>query len=223
MVAAIGRTVSAIPPPGALRIARNERGTTSMTSFILSRAAGRRALIAAAALAAAALAGCAGLVGTRTVSLSEAQLDQQLAKQFPMERKVLEIVNLTVTNPQLHLLPDSNRIATEVDIAAVERLSGSHAQGHLKLDYGLRFDPAEHAIRMTDVHVRDLQLESGSGTLHGAAQRLGTLVAENALENLVLYRMKPAQADEMDRLGLQASPIRVSPDGISMTISPKGQ
>ena len=72
--------------------------------------------------------------------------------------------------------------------------------GHVKLDYGLRFQPSDHTIRMTQVRVRELTLASGSNNLRGAAQRIGGLVAENALENLVLYRMKPAQADEMDRL-----------------------
>ena len=84
-----------------------------------------------------------------------------------------------------------------------------------------RFDAADHTIRMTDVRVRQLDVAAGSSNLHGAAQRLGTLAAESLLENQPLYRMKPAQADEMDRLGLVASPIRVGAQGISMTLSPR--
>lgn len=191
-----------------------------MTSFLPAR---RRVALLAAAVFAAGLAGCSSLVGTRTVSLSESELTLLLARQFPMERKVLEVVDLQVTNPQLRLLPDTNRIGTELDVSALDRLFGSQAQGHVKLDYGLRFEPADHSIRMTQVHVRDLSLESGSNALHGAAQRIGTLVAENVLENLTLYKMKPAQADEMNRLNLEASPITVTAQGISMTVSPKAR
>ena len=153
--------------------------------------------------------------------LSESQITLLLARQFPLERKVLEVIDLEATNPQVHLLPDTNRIGTELDVSALDRLFGSSAHGHVNLDYGLRFDATDHSIRMTQVHVRDLSLESGSNALHGAAQRIGTLVAENVLENLTLYKMKPAQADEMDRLNLEASPIRVTAQGISMTVSPK--
>ncbi|MEP6506543.1 MAG: hypothetical protein ABJD97_24615, partial [Betaproteobacteria bacterium] len=64
-------------------------------------------------------------------------------------------------------------------------------------------------------------LSSGSNNLRGASQRIGGLVAENALENLVLYRMKPAQADEMDRLNLVASPITVTATGLHMSIAPR--
>ena len=167
------------------------------------------------------LSGCAGLVGTHDVDISESQLTLLLARQFPMDRKVLEVIDLNISNPQIALIPQANRIGTELDVTAVDRLFGSSATGHVKLDYGLRFQPSDHTIRMTQVRVRDLTLSSGSNNLRGAAQRIGGLVAENALENLVLYRMKPAQADEMDRLALVASPITVTPQGLHMTVSPR--
>src|SRR5690349_21093591 len=36
--------------------------------------------------------GCAGLGGPRTVSVSESELTLLLARQFPLERKVLEVI-----------------------------------------------------------------------------------------------------------------------------------
>ena len=167
------------------------------------------------------LSGCAGLIGTHDVDISESQLNLLLARQFPMERKVLEVIDLNISNPLIQLIPESNRVGTELDVTALDRLFGSSAMGHGKLDYGLRFQPSDHTIRMTQVRVRELTLSSGSNSLRGAAQRIGGLVAENALENLVLYRMKPAQADEMDRLNLVASPITVTARGLHMTVSPK--
>ncbi len=169
----------------------------------------------------AVLSGCASLVGTHDVDISESQLGVLMARQFPMERKVMEVIDLNITNPVLTLIPQSNRVATELDVTAVDRVFGSTALGHVRLDYGLRFQPSDHTIRMTEVRVRDLTLSSGSSNLHGTAQRIGGLVAENALENLVLYRMKPAQADEMDRLNLVASPITVTPLGLHMSVSPR--
>ncbi|MCK9686653.1 hypothetical protein [Scleromatobacter humisilvae] len=167
------------------------------------------------------LSGCAGMIGTHDVDISESQLTVLMARQFPMERKVMEVIDLNITNPVLTLMPQANRVGTELDVTAIDRLFGSTALGHVKLDYGLRFQPSDHTIRMTQVRVRELALSSGSSNLHGAAQRIGGLVAENALENLVLYRMKPAQADEMDRLNLVASPITVTPTGLHMSVSPK--
>jgi len=186
-----------------------------------------RMVVSAAAICAgvlglmALLSGCASLIGSHDVDISESQLTLLLARQFPMERKVLEVIDLNITNPQVSLIPQGNRVGTELDVTALDRLFGSSAMGHVRLDYGLRFQASDHTIRMTQVRVRELTLSSGSNELRGAAQRIGGLVAENALENLVLYRMKPAQADEMDRLGLVASPITVTPAGLHMTVSPR--
>ena len=187
------------------------------------RALGRAVVLAGALCAGllGVLSGCASLIGTHDVNITESQLTLLLARQFPMERKVLEVIDLDITNPSLTLIPQSNRVGTELDVTALDRLFGSTAMGHVKLDYALRFQPADHTIRMTQVRVRELTLSSGSNSLRGAAQRIGGLVAENALEDLVLYRMKPAQADEMDRLNLVASPITVTPQGLHMSIAPR--
>jgi hypothetical protein len=167
------------------------------------------------------LTGCASLIGTHDIDISESQLTLLLARQFPMERKVMEVIDLNITNPQVALIPHDSRIGTELDVSALDRLFGSSAMGHVKLDYGLRFQSSDHTIRATQVRVRELTLSSGSNNLRGAAQRIGGLVAENALEDLVLYRMKPAQADEMDRLNLVASPITVTPQGLHMSVLPR--
>jgi hypothetical protein len=237
MVAAFMRGVSARQGHGALsslprasaagKTRRDKMKNIQDGERFEKRVAGRRAacaMLLASVVgvvgAVATLGGCASLIGSHDVSISESELTLLLARQFPLERKVLEVIDLQVTNPQVHLLPESNRIGTELDVSAFDRLFGSRAQGHVKLDYGLRFQATDHTIRMTQVHVRDLTLESGSNSLHGAAQRIGGLVAENVLENLVLYRMRPSQADEMDRLGLVASPITVTAQGIHMTVSP---
>jgi len=188
---------------------------------VLRTIAAASALWAAVLALLALLSGCAGLLGTHDVDISESQLTLLVARQFPMERKVMEVIDVDITNPVLTLIPQDNRVGTELDIAAVDRLFGNSATAHIKLDYGLRFQLSDHTIRMTQVRVRELTLASGSSNLHGAAQRLGGLVAEGALENLVLYRMKPAQADEMDRLDLVASPITVTPQGLHMSVSPR--
>jgi hypothetical protein len=115
------------------------------------------------------LSGCAGLMGSHDVDISESQLTLLLARQFPMERKVLEVIDLNITNPQIELMPQANRVGTELDVTALDRLFGSTAMGHVKLDYGLRFQPSDHTIRMTQVRVRELALSSGSNNLRGPA------------------------------------------------------
>jgi len=168
------------------------------------------------------LAGCAA-VESQNLVFSETDLALMLGRQFPLTRKVLEVVELQVSNPRLTLLPERNRVATAFDVLASDRLFGTQAGAHLRLDYALRFETADHSLRMKDVRVQEMTLNAGANPLRGQAQRLGLLVAEHVLENLSIYRMKPEQADRMDRFGLDARAITVTPRGIEVAIGPKAR
>ena len=64
-------------------------------------------------LAAALLASCAGLGGPKVITLDEAELARLVARHFPLERRAFELIELRVEAPQMALLPQSNRLATE--------------------------------------------------------------------------------------------------------------
>ena len=63
----------------------------------------------------AGLAGCASVPGPRTFTLSEADLTRQITNQFPLERSLLGALNVKVEAPRVKLLPESNRIGTELN------------------------------------------------------------------------------------------------------------
>src|SRR5438067_1170319 len=91
----------------------------------LARMAGMAGVLCAGVLAL--LSGCAALIGTHDIDISESQLTLLLSRQFPMERKVLEVIDLNITNPQVELIPQGNRIGTQLDVTALDRLFGSTA------------------------------------------------------------------------------------------------
>jgi len=182
------------------------------------RVALQRALLLAGA-AALGLAGCQALAPDR-LRFSEADLDAMLAKQFPLERRVLEVIDLRLTDPRLALQPERNRIATTFDLAADDRLFGGRAAARVSLDCALRYEPADHSLRLRDVRVKDLGLSSESSPLRGQAQRIGALAAERLLENLAIWRMKADQVERMGRLGVEPKAITVRADGIEIALGP---
>ena len=70
----------------------------------------------AAGIVAAGLAGCAGLSGPRNVTLSQADLQSLVERQFPLQRRLLEVIDVNVARPSLRLLPERNRIGTDLDL-----------------------------------------------------------------------------------------------------------
>lgn len=162
------------------------------------------------------LAGCAGLVGPRSVSLSLEQLQGRLERQFPRQQRLLEIIDLTIARPNLRLLPERNRVATDLDLSATERLSGRTVRGSLSLDYALRYEASDGSVRLSKVRVQETRLDMGSGPLSPSAARVGALLAERLLDEIVIYRVDAERLKLIQGLGITAADIAVTERGVDI-------
>jgi hypothetical protein len=175
-----------------------------------------RRLAAFGLLISMALAGCAGFGGPRNVTLSQADLQALLDRQFPSQRRVLEVIEISVARPTLRLLPERNRLGTELDLVASERLSGRSVRGSLSLDYALRYEPSDASVRLTQVRVQEARLDLGNGPLSPSGARIGALLAERLLDDLPVYRADPDKLRTIQRLGISAADIAVTARGIEI-------
>ncbi len=176
-----------------------------------------------AALAALLLAGCAGLGVPRSITLSEGELQAQLAKRFPMQRSLLELLDLQLSDPVLRLDAAANRLATELTLRGSERRSGRSLQGRLALDFGLRWEPADGSIRLVQPRVQSLQFGAVPGLSPRRAemlQSMGIALAERLLDDLVLYRISADRLAALRSAGYQPGTLQVKPEGLEITIEP---
>lgn len=164
------------------------------------------------------VAGCATLGGPRVITLSEAELTRLVDRQFPLDRRLLEVVDLRVAAPTVRLLPERNRLATELQVDLAERLFGRAMAGRIALDYALRWDARDQALKLADVRVGRVELDAAGGTLGAAARGLGPLLAEQVLEGATIYR--PRAEDLRDKLGGQWQPgaVTVTSRGVEITL-----
>ncbi|MFC7408857.1 hypothetical protein [Hydrogenophaga atypica] len=166
------------------------------------------------------LGGCAALTGPRVVSVSEAQLAQRIAEQFPVRRRYLELFDLTLSAPRVRLIPAENRVGTRMDFALGDFWGDSRRfDGALSLSYGLRFEPSDASVRMTDVRVEAFDVPRLSGPMANQAQRLGALVAEHLLNDFSLHRFKPEDLQSAQRLGLRPGVLKVVPGGLQLELT----
>ncbi len=187
-------------------------------------ARGRRAFLrlgGAAGIAAAAWsAGCAGLGGPRVITLGEADLARALARQFPFEGRLLELIDLRVQTPRLRLLPETNRIATDLDVAIGERLLRGGYCGELSLDFGLRYEPSDQSVRLSQVRVQRLSLGSLPAGLQPVLDRIGPLVAEQLLQDLSIHRFTPEELGAVRGRGYEPGEVNVTRRGVEITLLP---
>ncbi|HEX5686499.1 MAG TPA: hypothetical protein VFY73_20920 [Ideonella sp.] len=179
----------------------------------------RRSLVRAlAAGAGAALAGCTGLMGAPRVAYGEAELNQMLGRRFPLERRVLEALDLSLANPRLTLRPEAARLATEFDLLARDRVFGHSWRGQLALDYGLRFERSDNSLRLVGARVTRLTLDKGGGA---QAERIGALVIEQMLADTVIHRLKPEQIDRLTQAGYELGEVKVTVRGVEIDARPR--
>ena len=178
----------------------------------------RRAVLLAAWL----LAGCAGLV-PRSIVLSEPDLQAQLARRFPLQRSLLDSFDLELSDPQLRLDPQANRLSTELTLRGGDRRSGRSLQGRLALDYGLRYEPSDGSVRLVQPRVQSLQFDDAPGlsSRRGeSVQRIGIALAERLLDDLVLYRVPEARLQALRSAGYRPGTLQLTPAGLEITIEP---
>ena len=179
-------------------------------------------MLVAGALSTGVLTGCAALQpGPRTVRVSEKKLMEAIARQFPRSNRYLELFDVTLDTPRLRLMPAENRIGTQLDFTVGMPLVETRTQrGTLSLSYGLRLEPVDNTVRLTDVRLESLELPDASPSNAARFRRMGGALVQGLLPDLVVHRLKPEDLEAVGRRGYQPGALRVVPGGLELQLDP---
>jgi hypothetical protein len=168
------------------------------------------------------LAGCVALSpGPRSYTINQAQLLELIAKRFPFNERVAELLDLQALAPRIKLLPDTNRIATEMDLNLSERLLRSAVHGSLSMDYGLRFEPSDNTIRLTGVKVHHLQLTGLPERYGPLVNGLAPFLAERLLNDFSLHQISAKDLDVVNGWGYAPGGFQITPQGLVVSLTPR--
>ena len=180
----------------------------------------RRTLVLAA-LAGVGLAGCSTLAGPRTIEISQARLVEAMTRQFPLQISLLAPIELMAVSPRLRLLPDENRLGTEIDLQLARGFGARGWTGTVGFSYGLRYEPRDRTLRLDRLQIDRLDLGSHIGLPNLRGGRVATALAEELLNDLVVYELRPEDVRRLDAHGYEPGDIRVTPGGLAITFMPK--
>jgi Protein of unknown function (DUF1439) len=156
----------------------------------------------------------------RTLTFSQADLTRWAQARFPMDRKMLEVLDLTLSNPQFNLRPEANRLAAVLDLSGKDRLFGRNFTGRLAFDGSLLFDANEQVVRLADVKVSELKLDGLPPAVQSAARGLGPLLVQQVFERQPLYRFKPEDLQRAAVAGLKPGSLQITERGIELSLVP---
>jgi len=177
----------------------------------------RRLLLTVASWLALGGAACSAMPdgrGQPSYKVSAEQLQQAVARRFPRRYPVGGLFDLSVQAPRLRLLPELNRLGTEMLVEAAGPALGRSYTGAFDLDFGLRYEASDQTIRAYQLRVNSLRfpdLPPGPSELLSA---YGPALAEQTLREVVLHQLRPQDLALSDGLGLQPGSITVTPQGL---------
>lgn len=190
----------------------------------------RRRALAAVLLVQGWLGACTVIgSGPQVITLDEADLAAWIGRSFPVERRLLEWIDVRAERPLLTLDPGHNLLVFDASVIARERLMASSWRGRIVFESGLRWDQVAQAVRLDHVRVRSLDFGDGAAPTaphvtagepgaEALARRLRAVLAEQWLDGQVIWRLDAERKSRLDRLGLAPGAVTVTARGVEITL-----
>ncbi|MDP9107612.1 MAG: DUF1439 domain-containing protein [Pseudomonadota bacterium] len=163
---------------------------------------------------------CAGLLGPRDLVIPVDRLQNSLARRFPLVQHPLDLIDMRLTNPQLALQPDSNRMSLHLDAALAPAFTQRTWRGGFTLSGVLELDPARHAVVLTQPRIEQLAFDGLDAAIAEALARAAGILASQILRDTPLYTFG---ADEFRYGGSQFTPTHIvtTASGLKVTFEPR--
>lgn len=160
------------------------------------------------------LAGCASLLPMQEVEVPLSRLQREMDKRFPMNNRYLDLFDVTLSHPKLSLEPDNDRLVAAFDAAVLPPLARKALEGRMQVSGKLRIDPKRRAIVLVEPRLDSLG--NLANVSRGKLGKLGVMLAEDLLNNTVLYTFAP---DAFTVLGQRFNPTRITTRSNSLVVS----
>jgi hypothetical protein len=154
-------------------------------------------------------------------TLSLGQIEQAIAQRFPLTLGVGGLLDLRLLSPRLRLIPALNRIGSAWEIEAGGPALRHRYSGWFDLDFLLRYEPSDRTIRAHQPRVQSLRLAGLPPRPAELIDAYGPLLAEQALQDLVLHQLAARDLALPDALGLEPDTLTVTAQGVVIAFKPK--
>lgn len=151
---------------------------------------------------------------TPSYRVSTAQLQRMLAERFPVRYPVATLFDLEVDTPNIRMLPELNRLASEFALRAAGPALGQSLTGSFEVDFRLRYEANDNSIRAHDLRAHSFQLAGLTPQGLALLDTYGQALARQALLEVVLHRLRARDLALADAMGLQPGEITVTPDAL---------
>jgi len=177
----------------------------------------RRHLLKTTVIAAAACAmlpSCSTLIGPRDVTVSLAKMQQGLERRFPIDKRVLSVVDVKLLNPQLSLQPEAGRVALAID-ASVTPPFMRQWRGNVQLSGHLVLNAQRDAVYLSQASVDKVSIAGMDEAQQRQFAKIASLLADQLMHETPIYTFKP---DELRYAGVQFVPVSINTTSAGLVV-----
>ena len=171
------------------------------------------------ALLVSTLCACAGLFGPRSVDIPLQRLQASLARKFPFNQRLIELIDIRLSDPKLTLLADTSRVRVAVDASVAPRFTSRVWRGNFTLSGRLQLDSARHAVLLAEPTIEQIAIDDITPALSAQVARGADLLARELLRDMPLYTFSD---DDFRYGGTQFLPTKIvtNATGLVVTFEP---
>jgi hypothetical protein len=151
-------------------------------------------------------------------SATRAELQAELARRFPLQKRYAELFTVTLRDPLLGLDAANNRlgVTTLLDIAS-PLLRPPAVQGLVSISSALRYDAPARALRLDEPRADRIEIQGLSGRDAERLQQIGALVAQELLRDQVLHTFDAKDLTVGSKV-YEIGDITVEQDGVKVQL-----
>ena len=167
------------------------------------------------------LSGCSAASLIRSIDLDGDDLQRKLAARFPMQQRLLGMAEITLRHPRLRFHPDTNQIGTrvQVDVPSVFGITPT-LSGTVDLRYGLRFEPSDNSVRITDLRVQAIDLRDPAGRSQLRISQAVSLLGEQLFSDYSVYQLSASDLAKARQLRLKPGKVTAKRNGLEIELLP---
>ncbi|MCA8272093.1 DUF1439 domain-containing protein [Burkholderia sp. AU30280] len=153
-------------------------------------------------------------------TFSRGDVQKAVARKFPYQKTVAQVVDVSLANPAVNLLPDQNRVAVQLDAHFASPFLRAPVSGKFTVSGQLAYDAPSRSVVLKSPAVDSLALD---GDAQMYAQQVGAaagLLATQLLTNYPIYTFKPEQL-QFAGVNYEPGTITILTNGIRVAIVEK--
>ncbi|MGZ3240757.1 MAG: DUF1439 domain-containing protein [Burkholderiaceae bacterium] len=163
------------------------------------------------------LASCANLIGPHEVALPLTRLQQNLDGRFPLNHRILDVLDIQLSQPQLAILPDSGRVSLTMATVLSSPLMKQSRSGNLAFSGNLFLDTVRNAVFIRNPRIDRFVIDGIDEARQQQLAMAASIVMDQIMKNMPLYSFHP---EDLHYAGVQFMPTKIitTPNGLTVTL-----